>query len=35
MNEVQPRRGAETRERLLEIAEHAVLAKGFRRDLDR
>jgi AcrR family transcriptional regulator len=29
MNEVQPRRGAETRERLLEIAEHAVLAKGF------
>jgi TetR/AcrR family transcriptional regulator, transcriptional repressor for nem operon len=29
MNDVQPRRGVETRERLLEVAEKAVLAKGF------
>ena len=29
MNEMQPKRGADTRERLLEVAERAVLAKGF------
>ena len=29
MNDMQPKRGVETRERLLEIAEQAVLAKGF------
>jgi AcrR family transcriptional regulator len=29
MQEIQPRRGSETRERILELAEASVLAKGF------